>query len=98
MFKEIKDLKNRMGENPELKPIYIGMLNYTVKNKHALELAKKRAKTCVYCEFYQEEQNDLLKVNDKDIPELSNKQCGGCGCVLSFKLRQSINKCTKWQE
>ena len=98
MFKQIKEIKDRLGDNPELKPIYIGMLNFWTDNKKAEIKAKERLQTCKECEFFVEEKNDLLKVNDSKIPYLTNKQCGECGCVLSFKLRQSIKKCNKWQK
>jgi hypothetical protein len=98
MFKQLKEIKERLGENPELKPIYIGMLNFWTGDKKAEATAKNRLKNCLSCEFFIDEKNNLLKVNDTKIPILTNKQCGECGCVLSFKLRQSENLCNKWQK
>jgi len=99
MIKQLIDLKNRLGENPELKPIYFGFLNFATKNKTAEFLAKKRYfENCKNCINFVDEENDLLKIEDKKIPELSNKMCNLCGCVASYKLRQSINKCEQWQK
>jgi RNase P subunit RPR2 len=99
MIKELKNIKARLGENPELKPVFIGMLNFVAKNKTAIDLAKKRFENhCKNCEFFVEESNELLKVEDKDVPELSNKMCADCGCVLSYKNRQSLKICEKWQK
>ena len=98
MFKQIKEIKERLGTNPELKPIYIGMLNFWSGNKPVEATAKNRLLKCKKCEFFENETNDLLKIKDSKIPELTNKKCGDCGCVLSFKLRQSFNLCDKWQK
>ena len=98
MFKQIKEIKERLGTNPELKPIYIGMLNFWTGNKPAEATAKNRLQICKRCEFFVEEKNELLKIKDSKIPQLTNKQCGDCGCVLSFKLRQSENLCKKWKK
>ena len=99
MINDLKNIKNRLGKNPELKPIYMGMLNYFTKNKKAKELAKKRyLENCKNCEFFANEKNELLKFEDNSIKELSNKLCSLCGCNCSFKLRQSLKKCEKWRE
>jgi len=99
MLNELKNIKDRLGENPELKPVFFGMLNFVAKNKMAIDLAKQRyLQSCKDCEFFAEEPNEILKVEDKDIPELSNKMCAECGCVLSYKNRQSIKLCSKWQK
>ncbi len=98
MFKKLKEIKERLGDSPEYKSIYLGMLNFWVNDSRALKLAKERTQTCTICEHFIEEKNDLLKVKDDKIPQLSNKQCGDCGCVLSYKLRQSEKKCKKWQK
>ena len=99
MLKKLLDIKKRLGENPELKPIYIGMLNFYSKSKTAIMLAKKRyLESCKNCIYFIDETNELLQITDTEIPELTNKTCNLCGCVCAFKLRQSINKCEKWQE
>lgn len=99
MLKQIKDLKTRLCENPELRPIYIGMLNYFCNSKEANKLALSRYEnSCKGCEFFIEEKNELLRFEDNQIPELSNKMCNDCGCNISFKLRQSIKKCSRWQK
>jgi len=99
MIKQLIDLKKRLGENPELKPIYFGLLNFYTNNKTAKELAKKRYfENCKKCINFVDEENDLLKIEDKEIQQLSNKKCNLCGCVASYKLRQSIKKCELWQK
>lgn len=98
MLAKLLDIKNRLGTNPELKQIYIGMLNFYSKSKNAEILAKKRyLDSCKNCTLFVDEKNELLQIKDTEIPELTNKNCYICGCVCSFKLRQSINKCDKWK-
>lgn len=61
-------------------------------------LAETRKDECIGCEFYVDEPIEMFHVTDKRITELSNKMCDDCGCTLSYKLRQSINKCKNWSE
>lgn len=75
-----------------------GMRNFKHYDKEVEQLAASRKDTCVGCPFFIDEPISFLRVEDLLIPELSNKMCGECGCTLSYKLRQSINKCDKWQE
>lgn len=75
-----------------------GMHNFKQPIAEVESLAESRKNECVVCEFYTEEPIPFLRVTDERIPELSNKMCDECGCILSYKLRQSINKCSKWQK
>ena len=99
MLKQLLDIKKRLGESPELKPIYTGMLNFFTNNKKAKELAKERfEKSCKGCIHFINEPNTLLQIEDKQLPELSGKTCNDCDCVSAYKLRQSIKKCSEWQK
>lgn len=83
----------------DTKAVASGILNFKTGNKKAQELAKKRFENhCKSCKFSIEEPISELRVVDKQIPELSGKTCGDCGCILSYKLRQSVNKCSRWEQ
>lgn len=79
-------------------PFFEGKFNFENENIDVELLATERKDSCLGCEFYEDEPIDSLKVEDKNIPELSNKMCSDCFCTLPYKLRQSINKCKKWIE
>jgi len=81
-----------------LEPLEIGMRNFKHVDIDVELLAMDRAKECTGCEMFVDEPIDFLRVEDKNIPELSNKMCDECGCTLSYKLRQSKTKCKKWQD
>jgi hypothetical protein len=57
---------------------------------------KKKLDICRGCKHFKEEPVDFLRVEDKDVPELSGKMCGACGCTLSYKIRQNIKPCKEW--
>jgi hypothetical protein len=84
--------------NNGLEPLEIGIRNFKNIDIDVELLACDRAKKCTGCEMFTDEPIDFLRVVDKNIPELSNKMCDECGCTLSYKLRQSKNKCDKWLE
>ena len=74
-----------------------GIYNFKTNNDTARTLAEKRyIESCIDCQHFAPETNDFFKVIDTEIPELSNMQCKDCGCVLSYKLRQSKKICKKW--
>jgi len=79
-------------------PFFEGKFNFENTNKDVELLAIERKNICSGCEFYEDEPIEAFQVHDKNIPELSNKMCGDCFCILSYKLRQSKIKCGKWQE
>ena len=81
-----------------IEPLEVGIRNFKHPDLDVELLANERAKTCVGCEMFVKEPIEFLRVEDKVIPEISNKMCDECGCTLSYKLRQSITKCDKWQE
>ena len=79
-------------------PYLIGKENFENPNNEVDELASKRKEKCVSCELFEDEVLESCMITDVKIPELSNKMCGDCFCILSYKLRQSISKCKLWQE
>ncbi|MGE8528509.1 hypothetical protein [Chryseobacterium rhizosphaerae] len=81
------------------KAVAVGILNFKTDNKKAFELAEKRFENhCKSCKFSIEEPIPELRVDDKQIQELSGRTCGECGCILSYKLRQSVKKCSRWEQ
>lgn len=50
------------------------------------------------CRSFKDEKIDFLKVDDEAVSGLSGKMCEECGCVLSYKLRLTKEKCPrgKW--
>lgn len=82
----------------DTKAVAVGVKNFNFINQDAEQLANERfEKSCKNCAFNIHEPIEELRVNDKRIPELSERTCGECGCVLSYKLRQSVKKCGIWQ-
>lgn len=79
-------------------PFLDGKKNFENKSEEMEELARKRIQTCLSCVHFKDEPIEVFKVKDENLPEASGKYCEDCGCVLSFKLRQSIQPCAKWQE
>lgn len=63
-------------------------------------LAKKRYEDhCSGCEFNVTDPVEDMRETDSQIPAASDKMCSHCGgCVLSYKLRQSVKKCEFWDE
>lgn len=61
------------------------------------ELAEQRAKICQTCDQREDEPIAELAISD-DIPAISGKMCGACGCALPYLLRQNRKKCKlgKW--
>ncbi len=103
LLEKINRLKESIGneENPDtvklLKAVACGMTNYHLGLKN--DTAKERyEKYCSGCEYNAEEPIKSMQVEDSAIPEISNKICTHCGgCVLSYKLRQSVKKCEFWK-
>lgn len=79
-----------------IEPLNTGYNNFKHPNIDVEILANERKETCVKCPMFVDEPIEFLKVIDNAIPELSNKMCDLCACTLSYKLRQSNNKCDKW--
>ncbi|BAP30138.1 uncharacterized protein CHSO_1101 [Chryseobacterium sp. StRB126] len=83
----------------DTKAIAAGIANFKTNNETAKRYAIERfEKHCKSCKFSIEEPIAELRVEDKHIPELSGKTCGECGCILSYKLRQSVKKCSRWEQ
>jgi hypothetical protein len=76
-------------------PLEEGVINFKNYNKEVDDLAKERLQ---YCDCLVDEPISFLKVIDERIPKLSGKMCDECGCTASYKFRQSISKCDKWQK
>lgn len=81
-----------------LEPYSIGKKNFENPNEEVESLALKRKEKCVSCELFEDEVLESCLITDVRIPQLSNKMCGECFCVLAYKLRQSVVKCEKWNE
>lgn len=81
-----------------INPFIEGKKNFESQSEEVEELARKRLQTCLRCDHFKDEPIEMFKVKDENLPEASGKYCEECGCVLSYKLRQSIQPCKKWQE
>lgn len=81
-----------------LKPYEVGKANFDNPTPCIEKLAVQRAETCRGCEFFKTEPIKQFQVTDNRIPILSNKYCEDCGCISSYKLRQDIDVCERWQE
>lgn len=81
-----------------IEPLNTGYDNFKHPNIDVELLAKERKETCIKCPMFKTEPIPMLRVEDKNIPELSNMFCDMCGCTLSYKLRQSIDTCNKWEK
>jgi len=77
-------------------PVKIGVYNFKHPDLQTEALAVERKNTCINCPLYVDEPIIFFRVTDTRIVELSNKMCDDCGCTLSYKLRQSIEKCERW--
>ena len=78
------------------KAVISGMSNFYFGLK--TKLARERlANHCGACKYNIEEPLPDMKIKDSAIPELSGRSCGFCGCILSFKTRQSVKKCIYWK-
>lgn len=87
-----------------LDPYLEGKKNFKSQSKDWDKTAKKRLETCRDCPLFVNEKNGLFKKGglygvkeDERIVELENKICGDCGCISTYKLRQSISICNKWK-
>lgn len=88
-------------KNPDIirdsKAVISGMSNFYFGLKTTL--AKERFEDhCKGCVFNVKEPIEDMRVKDATIPELSGRMCGDCGCVLSYKIRQSVKKCRYWKK
>lgn len=102
LLEGIKRMKENLETetNPDaiksVKAAISGMTNFYFGHKS--QLAKERLENfCKGCDFNMKEPVEDMRVKDNSIPELSGRMCGNCGCVLSYKLRQSIKKCEFWK-
>lgn len=79
-------------------PFKEGRKNFLRPKQEIEKLAKQRIEICKACDDFEDETVDLFKVKDKRIPEATEKYCGDCGCIISYKIRQSVEPCKKWGE
>ena len=95
-LKESLERETNPDVKKDLKAVACGMSNFYLglKNSEAIERFENHCKSC---EFNIQEPLEEMKVKDSTVPQLSGRQCGLCGCVLSFKIRQSIKKCQYWK-
>lgn len=83
----------------DTKAVAVGIKNFNFFNKKVEKLALERLENkCKGCNFNILEPIEELRVTDTRIPDLTNRTCGDCGCVLAYKLRQSVKKCSKWEQ
>lgn len=80
------------------KPYEVGKHNFENPTPEYEGKAAKRATICGGCRYFKKEPIDFLRVSDTGTPELSQMMCGKCGCELSYKTRQDIKVCSKWQK
>lgn len=100
---KIKRLKQALEETEDpdyaktIKGVIVGMTNYNLGL--STEVARKRYEDfCKECDFNVQDPVPELRIQDKKIPELSERMCDHCGgCLLSYKLRQSIKPCEFWK-
>lgn len=104
MLEKIKRFKESLSreKDPNIiqstKAVIQGVTNFHLGIKSAENKARERYENhCKACAYNIPELIPSLQVEDKTIPELSNRQCGACGCVLSYKLRQSLKPCEFWK-
>lgn len=104
MLEKIKRFKESLSreKDPNIiqstKAVIQGVTNFHLGIKSAENKARERYENhCKQCQYNIEEKVPSLQVEDKAIPELTNRQCGACGCVLSYKLRQYLKPCEFWK-
>lgn len=74
-----------------------GMLNF--KSGKLEPTSRDFAYICKTCPDNIPETDPDLEETDAEFPFLSSRMCGACGgCVLSYKVRQNIKPCEKWQQ
>ncbi|WP_312922162.1 hypothetical protein [Empedobacter brevis] len=93
-----KALKSILQKAKNLNPSALidGVTNFNTPSSVIEELAGIRTQTCIKCPHFVDEEIKTLQVEDKLRPQLSGKKCGECGCILSYKTRQLIDRCKKW--
>lgn len=95
-----KKIVSLLNEENSILALKEGMHNFNLKEPDfdVELLALERTETCLKCPYFVDEPIEFLKIKDERIKELSGKMCDECGCVSSYKLRQSQIKCVKWQD
>lgn len=81
-----------------IEPLIEGKHNFENPNHETESLANERTITCIDCRYFKDEPIDFLQIKDNNIPDISGKSCGKCGCILPYKLRQSKSICKRWQK
>ena len=80
----------------DIKAVISGMTNFYFGRN--TKVARERYENhCKNCKYFQDEPIKDMRVSDSIIEEISGKMCGFCGCVLSYKIRQSVKKCVFWE-
>ena len=90
LSKKIKSLSKGVD------PMIEGMMNYDKNIPEIEDRAMKRLESCSECLI--DEPIKSFRIEDKRIPELSNKMCEDCGCAAPYLFRQDVKKCEKWLE
>lgn len=96
---KLNSIKSKLGTllNDGIEPYKIGKHNFDNPTQEIESLALKRSEICASCRYFKKEPVEFLRVLDERICALSEMCCGKCGCELSYKARQSIKICTRWQ-
>lgn len=79
--------------------ITTGFANFVFKTKYHEELAHERAKICAECPNMNPEHPFKKWIpEDKRTEIISKAGCSLCGCLLSAKVRQTLERCpeNKW--
>lgn len=99
-MKKLKSLTKKVKTllDVGLEPYEFGKANFDHPTPCVELLAKRRAEICKGCEHFKKEPIEQFQIVDSRIPELSKMYCEDCGCISSYKLRQSVELCDKWQE
>lgn len=87
---------SKEGLDPIIEGMTEGIRNYDKNIPDIENRARKRLESCSDCLI--DEPIKSFRIEDKRIPELSNKMCDDCGCAAPYFFRQDIKKCKNWKD
>lgn len=93
VFKKMKSIL----ENG-IEPVEEGMTNYSKNIPSVEEKAKARFSKCSGCKNNVIEPIKMFRVKDERITKSSDKMCDGCGCSLTYLIRQDLKICKFWEK
>lgn len=97
MMQSFKKKINSVIENG-FDPISEGVLNFNTPKPEIEDLAKERLNKCLGCPLFVREPIPVFRVKDHNLNAASGKMCDDCGCVISYKIRQSKTVCKYWEK